>query len=116
MSGLMLRRLARPSGCARAVYMLAIGAALCGLAGSPAIAKIKCKGPYQVVGGNLIGTPYCGDGYLAGVARTYGFKYSAREIRGSFAKKQEVCRLIGQDTRVSDFCRSTLPHYRGRGF
>lgn len=98
-----------------AIVLLAVGT-LGGVMANPAVAKIKCQGPYQVISGELIATPYCSDAYLARVARSYGFKYSGHDLRRSFSKKQEVCRLIGQDIRVSDYCRSTLPHYRGRGF
>ncbi|MEL7048785.1 MAG: hypothetical protein AAFO75_07460 [Pseudomonadota bacterium] len=83
---------------------------------SPVEAKIHCRDAYQVVGGQLIATPYCQDSYLARVARSYGFRYSGGQLRRSFAKKQEVCRLAGTDIRIIDICRSTLPHYRGRGF
>lgn len=89
--------------------------ALIGLA-APAEAKIKCRGPYQLVSGQPIATPYCGDAHLAKVAISYGFKTSAREIRQSFARKQQICQLIGQDIRVLEICESSVPHYRGRGF
>lgn len=82
---------------------------------TPAEAKIVCKGPYQVIKGQLIGTPYCRDSYLAQVAREYGFRVSAREMRRSFAKRQEVCRLMSQDIRVREICGTVLPYRRGRG-
>mgnify|MGYP001815326136 FL=1 len=71
---------------------------------SPATAKIRCKGPFQVVQGNQIATPYCGDNYLAQVARGYGSSVSARAIRQSPSKKEEICNWIGHDTRVQDIC------------
>lgn len=86
-----------------AVLGLALGLPV--LAGAqPAAAKIRCDGAYQVVGGSLVATPYCGDGYLARVANEYGSKASASAIRNNPSTKQEVCRFIGHDTRVQDIC------------
>lgn len=74
------------------------------LAAFPADAKIRCKGQFQVVQGNLIATPYCGDNYLAQVARGYGSSVTARAIRQNPSKKQEICQWIGHDTRVQEIC------------
>ena len=81
-----------------------------------AASKIKCNGPWQVVKGvGEIATPYCGDGYLARVARGYGVKVSANTIRWNPERKSEVCRLIGHDNRVSDICAGlTDEDYHGR--
>lgn len=71
----------------------------------PAEAKIKCKGRYQVVKGHgHLATPYCADGYLAKVARSYGVRISAATIRHNPNRKAEVCTLVGNDIRVSDIC------------
>ena len=78
---------------------------------SPAEA-INCKGRYQVVQGNLLSTPYCEDNYLAQVARGYGTRVSARQIRNNPHRKAEVCRHIGHDNRISDICLG----YRNDGF
>ena len=67
-------------------------------------AKIRCDGAFQIVQGNHIATPYCGDNYLAKVAQGYGSKVTARQIRNSPSKKQEICQWIGHDTRVQDIC------------
>lgn len=76
-------------------------------------AKIKCDGPNQVIKGHgLIGTPYCEDGYLATVAREYGMRLSADEIRNSPSAKGEACRLIGNDIRVRDICSGYRPEDR----
>ncbi len=78
-----------------------------------ASAGIRCKGPYQILsGGSLIYTPYCGDGYLARVARTYGTRVSAKAIRNNPNKKKEVCEFVGQDIRVSEICE---PYSRSVG-
>lgn len=78
--------------------------AIAAMTTTPASAKIRCKGPYQVVQGNQIATPYCGDNYLAQVARGYGSSVSARAIRQSPSKKEEICNWIGHDPRVQDIC------------
>ncbi|MEO1206309.1 MAG: hypothetical protein AAFV45_08250 [Pseudomonadota bacterium] len=70
-----------------------------------AAAKIKCNGAYQVIkGAGEIATPYCGDNYLARVARDFGVRVSAKTIRNNPNKKEEVCRLVGYDIRVQDIC------------
>ncbi|MEO1711230.1 MAG: hypothetical protein AAFR70_13280, partial [Pseudomonadota bacterium] len=97
----------------RALGVCAVGGAvaLAGLTVGPgqADAAIKCRGAYQVSGGNLIATPYCEDEYLAQVARTYGSRVSARRLRRSFSAKSELCQFIGRDSRVSDICQKFLP-------
>lgn len=75
------------------------------LASDYAEAKIVCSsGGYQRVQGREIATPYCQDEYFAAVARERGFKVSAAEIRQSYTLKEEVCRYIGADIRISDQC------------
>jgi hypothetical protein len=69
-----------------------------------ASAKINCDGPYQIVDGSPIATPYCEDNYLAYVARSYGIGVSGREIRRSYNTKRHVCQTIGHDTRVANIC------------
>ncbi len=67
-------------------------------------AAIRCNEDYQVVQGNEISTPYCGDNYLAQVARSYGIRVSNAEIRNNPGRKGEVCRHIGHDIRVQHAC------------
>lgn len=66
--------------------------------------KLKCKGPYQVVQGNLISTPPCQNAYIAKVARSYGHRVTAKQVRNNFHKKLEICDHIGHDIRISDYC------------
>lgn len=66
--------------------------------------KLKCKGPYQVVQGNLISTPPCENSYIAEVARSYGYRVSAKQVRNNVHKKMEICQHIGHDSRISEFC------------
>ncbi len=76
-------------------------------AAGPASA-IECRGNFQIQkNGNRIATPYCQDGYLAIVAREYGLRVSADTIRYNPTEKDSVCRLIGQDNRVSEACQGS---------
>jgi hypothetical protein len=77
-------------------------------------ARIQCDGQYQIVQGNRIYTPYCGDNYLAAVARSYGVRVSAATIRNSPGEKQRVCQFIGADNRVRDICQGWRNEGRGR--
>jgi hypothetical protein len=76
------------------------------LAGSGAHAGIVCREGFQVSGGQEISTPYCNDNYVAQVARKYGMKVSNEEIRNNPNRKDEVCRFIGYDNRVRDYCNT----------
>lgn len=94
------------------VPLLAATAALA-LAGSffatPATA-IQCDGPYQIVQGRPLSTPYCRDSYLAYVAnRFYGMRVSAQAVRWNPSVKQRVCRTIGHDIRVQEACVGYRP-------
>ena len=71
---------------------------------APQAQAIECRGRYQIISGNPLSTPYCEDNYLAQVARSYGSRVSARQIRNNPNKKAEVCRFMGFDNRVSDIC------------
>ncbi|HML28287.1 MAG TPA: hypothetical protein PKE16_05510 [Hyphomicrobium sp.] len=75
----------------------------------PSASAIECREDYQIVQGQPISTPYCRDGYLAKVAREYGFKASAEAIRNNPSRKEEVCRYIGNDIRVQTACSEVLP-------
>lgn len=72
----------------------------------PAEAAIRCDGPYQIVQGQPISTPYCQDSYLAVVAREYGLRVSASAIRQSPSTKAQVCRVVGRDNRAQSACAS----------
>jgi hypothetical protein len=77
---------------------------LAAAAATPASA-IECEGNFQIQrDGTRIATPYCEDGYLAIVAREYGMRVSAHTIRYNPSEKERVCRVIGDDIRVSATC------------
>jgi len=79
------------------------------VAAAASASAIECKDDYQIVQGQPISTPYCRDGYLARVAREYGFKASAEAIRNNPSRKEEICRYIGNDIRVQTACSEVLP-------
>jgi hypothetical protein len=76
---------------------------------------IDCKDGYQLVQGNRLSTPYCQDALLTTVARQYGMKVYAEQIRESPNFKKQVCRLVGRDIRVQENCMISNPNGR-RGF
>ncbi len=78
----------------------------------PAHAKIRCDGPYQIVAGSPLATPYCEDNYLAAVARGYGIGVSGAAIRHNYNTKQHVCHQIGHDIRVASICAGMRPEDR----
>lgn len=82
------------------------------IASLPAHAKIRCDGPYQIVGGSSLPTPYCEDNYLAAVARGYGIGVSGAAIRHNYNTKQHVCHQIGHDIRVANICSGMRPEDR----
>ena len=99
----------------RALAFLLAGAALALGAGS-ASAKIICNGPYQIVSGQPIATPYCEDAYLAEVAREYGMRVTASAVRSSPSIKERICRIIGHDNRVQSACTAYREPFLHRRF
>lgn len=71
--------------------------------------KLKCKGPYQIIQGQLLSTPPCEEAYIAKVARSYGYKVSTKDIRNNPNKKIQICNHIGYDNRLHSICGA----YRG---
>jgi hypothetical protein len=65
---------------------------------------IECNRGLQSIKGDLIATPYCQDEYLAEVAREYGLKASAAQIRNDPNYKKEICRTVFTDNRVQLTC------------
>lgn len=101
----------------RRVCALGAGVAAAVLAAPhSADARIVCRNDSQLVAGSYISTPYCQDAYIARVAREYGMKASAARVRDNPNYKREVCRLIGNDIRVSEFCMNENPRVRGRAY
>ena len=97
------------------VWSMAI-AALAGAAGlvEPAAARVRCIDGYQQNAGGEVRTPGCDDAYLAQIAREYGDHVSAAAIGNSYSLKTQVCRLVGNDIRVTEMCNQFRPsHHDG---
>jgi hypothetical protein len=94
-------------------------AALLLIASTPAAlaspSEIHCRGEFQNVEGQWISTPYCQAFNLASVARDHGMEVSARQIRKNPEKKSDVCRFVGEDNRVTDYCNSDSGSLSGSG-
>ncbi len=67
-------------------------------------AAIHCKDGFQRVEGEYLSTPYCNDALLAQVARENGLRVSDAQVRWNPARKDEVCRFVGDDPRVQNYC------------
>ncbi len=91
----------------------AAGAIILGF-GTAATAGIVCNKGFQQIQGSWLSTPYCEDAYVADVAREYGFKASAAEVRANPLYKQRLCRFIGADIRIKETCEEVNPAGRGR--
>ncbi|MGH1418702.1 MAG: hypothetical protein ACRBCJ_07575 [Hyphomicrobiaceae bacterium] len=99
----------------RFFYVLpAAVALLAALPMTSAQAAIRCVDGLQIVNGSKISTPYCQDKYLARVARSYGTRVSARNIRRNPNVKRKICRFIGHDIRVHQACAGSGFDTRGR--
>ena len=93
----------RYSRLTKAVAVLGAGV----ISRSQAVA-IDCNGPYQIINGEEMPTPYCEDNYLGAVARSKGVRVSNEELRQNPNKKGEVCRFVGYDNRVREICWNYL--------
>ena len=92
----------------RLVFALSIAAAGVGFtAVQPAEAKIRCNGAYQLIPGvGPHASPYCEIRYLWQVAsRRYGVRTSFAALRNSVDERQQVCQLVGNDSRVYSICQ-----------
>ena len=97
------------------VWRLAIGGALAAVTLATPAAAINCKNGFQLVQGSYLATPYCQDALLAVVARQFGMRAAASEIRENPNYKRHVCRFVGHDIRVHETCLEVNPG-RGRSF
>ena len=76
---------------------------------------IDCNRGFQRVNGQLIATPYCQDEYLAQVAREYGLRATAAQLRNNPNFKKEICRTVFTDIRVDVTClQAGVPKSRRR--
>jgi hypothetical protein len=70
----------------------------------PAVAKIQCKGNFQVTKHGLIATPYCEEEQIARVARSYGWNGTASEVHNNPNTKVYLCQRFGRDNRLKGSC------------
>lgn len=87
--------------------LAAAAATLLLVSSAVAEAKIVCRDGFQVVDGKEISTPYCNDGLVAQVAREHGMKVSEEAVRNNPSTKNEVCRWVGSDIRIQNYCNDT---------
>lgn len=78
-------------------------------AATPAAAKIKCKGMFQVTKYGLTSTLYCRDQQIARVARSYGWRVSDAEVHNDPLKKVQICQALGGDIRLEGACGAYGP-------
>ena len=71
---------------------------------TPAAAKIRCQGIFQVNKNGLVSTQICRDRQIARVARSYGWRVSDDEVRNKPLKKVQICRALGGDNRLKGAC------------
>ncbi len=89
---------------------LAIGA----ISAGPLQAAIRCDGAYQINSLGEFHSPYCEDGYLAQVARSFGWRVSGDQIRANYGLKAEICRALGFDSRILETCAPYRNQNRSR--
>ena len=75
-------------------------------------ARIVCQDQFQIIRGEALPTPYCADHYLAQVARSYGMRISANDVRNPSTKRR-ICEFIGNDTRIYSICSGWRPEGGG---
>jgi hypothetical protein len=88
-------------------FALAAAAVIVLATSSVAEAKIECRDGFQIVNGQEISTPYCNDGLIAKVAREHGMNVSEDNVRNNPSTKNEVCRFVGDDIRIQNYCNDT---------
>lgn len=99
LSGTGTRR-GKAAALAAAILAVAVFAATT----SPAAAKIRCKGIFQVTKNGLISTSRCRDREIARTARSYGWRVSDAEVSNNPLKKVRICQALGGDTRLKGAC------------
>lgn len=80
---------------------------------SPAEAKIRCQGIFQVTKYGLLSTPYCQDQEIARVARSRGWNVSQAQIGNDPLKKVQICQVLGSDVRLKGACGAYAPENYG---
>jgi len=100
----LLSRTATPT----VVALLAISLA------SPAVARIECRGNFQITKYGPIATPYCEEEQIARVAQSYGIRVTGAQVHNNPLTKVYLCQTIGDDSRLKGSCAGYAPDLYGR--
>jgi hypothetical protein len=76
---------------------------------APAVARIECRGDFQVTKNDLIATPYCEEEQIAFVTRSYGSKVTGAQVHNDPLTKFYPCQTIGYTWRLRGFCAGYGP-------
>jgi hypothetical protein len=76
---------------------------------SSSLARVECKGDFQVTKYGLIATPWCEEENIAVVARSYGWTVTGSEVRKNPLKKVYICQVLGRDIRLKGSCAGYSP-------
>ncbi len=79
--------------------VLAISFLLTSYANRSAISAPNCKNSFQLINGQWIGTPYCGDKWLADISGT-----PLSVIRDDPTERRRVCLMFRTDVMVTSVC------------
>lgn len=74
-----------------------------------AVARIQCRGNFQMSKYGPIATPYCEEEQIAIVARSYGMKVTGAQVHNDPLKKVYLCQTIGDDVRLKGSCAGYGP-------
>lgn len=82
---------------------------------SPAGAAIECKDgmQYNSAANGWIASSYCGDEYVAEIARRRGMNVSGSDLRNNPSLKAEACQFASSDTRINHLCIGHRPEDLG---
>ena len=83
---------------------------------SSSLARVECKGDFQVTKYGLIATPWCEEENIAVVARSYGWTVTGSEVRKNPLKKVYICQVLGRDIRLKGSCAGYSPARLGKIF
>jgi len=90
--------------------LVCAGLLVAGLSAS-ADAAIECKDglQYNSAANGWIASSYCGDEYVAEIARRRGMNVSGSDLRNNPSLKAEACQFASSDTRINHLCIGHRP-------
>ena len=66
----------------------------------PAVARVQCRGNFQITKYGPIATPYCEEEQIALVARSYGQNVTGSQVRKNPLMNVYLCQTLGYDSRL----------------